>query len=77
MAVADKSGLNGTRLLEESDEAAYHAEVERLTHEAVTRQVFGTPFYMYRGEPFWGQDRLDLLEDAITSQRPAVPFKLL
>jgi len=35
--------------------------------------VFGAPFF-YRDEPFWGQDRLDMLEDAITTQRPAIPY---
>ena len=26
-----------------------------------TREVFGTPWYVVDGEPFWGQDRLDFL----------------
>jgi 2-hydroxychromene-2-carboxylate isomerase len=77
VAVADRSGLDGARLLEESDQPAYHAEEQRLTDEAVDRQIFGTPFYLYRGEPFWGQDRLALLEDAIITHRTALPFKLL
>ncbi|WP_151449175.1 2-hydroxychromene-2-carboxylate isomerase [Lacisediminimonas profundi] len=77
VAVADKSGLDGAALLEASNAAERHAEVQQLTDEAVERKVFGTPFYMYRDEPFWGQDRLDLLDAAITSQRPAVPFKLI
>jgi hypothetical protein len=29
--------------------------------------LFGAPFYFYRGEPFWGQDRHDQLEAAIVS----------
>src|SRR5256885_2028788 len=27
--------------------------------------VFGSPFYAFAGELFWGQDRLDMLEEAI------------
>jgi len=39
------------------------------TDEAVKAGVFGSPSYVYRGELFWGQDRLDMLEDAIIIQR--------
>jgi 2-hydroxychromene-2-carboxylate isomerase len=30
---------------------------------------FGSPAYVLNGELFWGQDRLDLLDDALASQR--------
>jgi 2-hydroxychromene-2-carboxylate isomerase len=29
------------------------------------RGVFGAPTYIYKGEMFWGQDRLDFLERAV------------
>jgi 2-hydroxychromene-2-carboxylate isomerase len=35
------------------------------TERALERQVFGAPSYVYNGELFWGQDRLDLLERAL------------
>ena len=31
--------------------------------------MFGSPSYVLDGEVFWGQDRLDLLDDALTSGR--------
>ncbi|MET0312982.1 MAG: 2-hydroxychromene-2-carboxylate isomerase [Hansschlegelia sp.] len=37
--------------------------------------VFGSPTYVLDGEVFWGQDRLDLLDDALESGRP--PFSHL
>lgn len=77
VAVAHKSGLDGKRLLQEADAAVYHLQATRLTQEAVSQQVFGTPFYVYRDEPFWGQDRLDMLEAVITTNRPAVAYKKL
>jgi 2-hydroxychromene-2-carboxylate isomerase len=77
VAVAQRSGLDGEALLAASASPAVAAEEQRLTREAVERQVFGTPFFFYRDEPFWGQDRLDLLEAAITSARPPVAFKAL
>jgi 2-hydroxychromene-2-carboxylate isomerase len=35
------------------------------TQEAVARQVFGAPTYVYKDELFWGQDRLDFLDRAM------------
>ena len=75
--VANKSGLDGEQLLKDSVSPEIDAEVNRLTEEAVQRQVFGTPFFFYRDEPFWGQDRLGLLEDAIESNRDPIPFGLV
>ena len=72
VALADASGLSGAKLLAESDDPALVQEAERLTAEAIARKVFGAPFYFYRGEPFWGQDRLDMLEAVMTSGRPAI-----
>jgi 2-hydroxychromene-2-carboxylate isomerase len=40
-------------------------DYERNTQEAVARQVFGAPTYVYRDELFWGQDRLEFLERAM------------
>jgi 2-hydroxychromene-2-carboxylate isomerase len=77
VAVANKSGLDGELLLKDSTSQEIDVEVNQLTVEAVERQVFGTPFFFYRDEPFWGQDRLDLLEDAIKSNRDPIPFKLI
>jgi 2-hydroxychromene-2-carboxylate isomerase len=33
--------------------------------DAVSDGVFGAPTYIYNNEMFWGQDRVDLLEEAI------------
>jgi len=44
------------------DKAAFEAN----TQEALARQVFGAPSYVYRDEIFWGQDRLELLERALS-----------
>jgi 2-hydroxychromene-2-carboxylate isomerase len=31
--------------------------------EALSKNVFGSPFLIVDGEPFWGWDRLPLLEE--------------
>jgi 2-hydroxychromene-2-carboxylate isomerase len=36
-----------------------------LTDRAVSAGVFGSPSYVFRDELFWGQDRLDFLEEAL------------
>jgi len=35
------------------------------TQEAIDRQIFGAPTYVYHDELFWGQDRLDFLDRAL------------
>ena len=35
------------------------------TEAAMKTHVFGAPWYVFKGEAFWGQDRLDLLERKI------------
>lgn len=42
-----------------------HQIYEANTQEAIDRGVFGVPWYQYGDEPFWGQDRLDMLERAL------------
>lgn len=37
---------------------------------ALAAGVFGSPTYIRDGELFWGQDRLDVLDEAIASGRP-------
>jgi 2-hydroxychromene-2-carboxylate isomerase len=70
--LADQSGLDGARLLEIAEEPRFDEQARELTQEALDRQVFGAPFYVYRGEAFWGQDRLDMLDAAISCGRPPI-----
>ena len=37
------------------------------SNEAISKDVFGAPFFILENELFWGQDRLDFLEDKIKS----------
>ncbi|MCJ2068911.1 2-hydroxychromene-2-carboxylate isomerase [Methylobacterium sp. J-030] len=72
--LAEENGLDGGRLLHRVEEEDLREREAGLTREAIGRQVFGAPFYFYRDEPFWGQDRLDLLEAAINGS--AAPITL-
>jgi len=35
------------------------------SNNAIKEDVFGAPTYIYEDELYWGQDRLDYLEDKI------------
>lgn len=56
-------------LLAASDGRDVQAAYDRYTEQAPDDGVFGSPFYLFAGEPFWGQDRLDFLEEALASAR--------
>ncbi len=61
-AIADENGMNGQALLKATEDAAVAAEYQSNTEEAIGIGVFGAPTYVYDGELFWGQDRLQMLE---------------
>lgn len=54
-------------------------DYERAHEEATADQVFGVPIFVFKGEPFWGHDRIGLLEHRLfeaglardTTQRPS------
>ena len=77
VAAANRSDLDGHALLEQSKDPSIQLQIDRLTQEGVDRQVFGTPFFFYEDEPFWGQDRLDMLDELITTNRQPIPFAAL
>lgn len=59
--------MDGKRLLERAKEPAIVAKYREYTEQAIAAGVFGSPSYVYRGELFWGQDRLDFLEEALAA----------
>jgi len=67
MALADAVGIAGRSLLLAADTGAVRTAYDAHTEDAIAAQVFGAPTYIYRGEPFWGQDRLDFLERALAA----------
>ncbi|HUI58678.1 MAG TPA: 2-hydroxychromene-2-carboxylate isomerase, partial [Steroidobacteraceae bacterium] len=59
------NGFDAASLLTEAGTAPVRAEYRTNTKRALDRGVFGSPCYRFNGELFWGQDRLDMLEEAI------------
>lgn len=71
--LAEAVGLPGTALVARANAADVAAAYASNHALALESDVFGAPSYVLDGEVFWGQDRLDLLDDALTSGR--APFK--
>lgn len=69
--VLDELGLPAD-LLEASAKDEIVAEYKANHDRAVAADVFGSPAYVLAGEVFWGQDRIDLLDAALSSGR--APF---
>ncbi len=68
------TGQDARTILEAAKSDAIEAIYAAYTQDAVDRSVFGSPTYVLAGEPFWGQDRIDLLADALESGRaPYLP----
>ncbi|PQZ56496.1 2-hydroxychromene-2-carboxylate isomerase [Achromobacter sp. MYb9] len=63
--VLERLGLPADRLLTAAQAPAIDAAYRRNTDDAVKAGVFGSPSYVFRGEVFWGQDRLDMLEETL------------
>ncbi len=69
--LADDSGLPGKALVERSASDEISQKYEQNRQEALAADVFGSPAYVLDGEVFWGQDRIELLADALKSGRKA------
>lgn len=65
--IANGCGLNGQALLEASALPENQSKLMDVTAKAHELEVFGSPTYSVEGELFWGQDRLDFLERALTA----------
>jgi len=65
MEIASELRLDAVALARRAGSAEIVARYKALTQEAIDRQVFGAPTYIYRDELFWGQDRLDFLDRAL------------
>ena len=72
--IADEKNIEATSDLfnlnfKELSELAKSEKVSKIyqdnTEEAIVKNVFGSPTYIYNNELFWGQDRLDFLERAL------------
>jgi 2-hydroxychromene-2-carboxylate isomerase len=64
-AISAECGSDAEALAARADAPDIAMRYAALTQEAIDRGIFGTPTYVYAGELFWGQDRLDFLDRAL------------
>jgi 2-hydroxychromene-2-carboxylate isomerase len=70
--IADGLGLDGAGLVAAARKQETVAEFDRYTEQAHEQGVFGSPFYIFEKEIYWGQDRLQFLEDTIAKATATV-----
>lgn len=69
------SGLKAQDVIAAANSDMAQAIYRDNKQAAVAAGVFGAPSYVIDGEVFWGQDRLELLDDMLTSGRkPYLPL---
>ena len=65
-AIATELGHDAMTLLARGASNEVQDRVAANTQEALEQNVFGSPSYVLNGDPFYGQDRLEMVERALT-----------
>jgi 2-hydroxychromene-2-carboxylate isomerase len=65
--VLTQAGFDGKALFAQAHTDTIGDDYRRYTEQAVAAGAFGSPSYVYKGELFWGQDRLAFLDEAMGS----------
>jgi carboxymethylenebutenolidase len=62
--ILSAAGLSAL-LLDEGKDARFDAILDKNTQDAVAAGVFGVPTFVIGDQLYWGQDRLDFVEEAL------------
>ena len=65
ITAADQAGFDGQALAERLDADDLAAIHQANTDEAIEHEVFGMPWFIHDGVPYWGQDRIRFLTKAL------------
>jgi 2-hydroxychromene-2-carboxylate isomerase len=65
--VAKSVGVDTAALAAALEDPALKERGKREVEAAIARGVFGSPYFVVDGEPFWGVDRMQMLEEWIRS----------
>jgi 2-hydroxychromene-2-carboxylate isomerase len=63
--VAKAVGVDGAALATALEDPALKERTRKEVDAAIAAGVFGSPYFVVGGEPFWGSDRLPMLEEWI------------
>ncbi|MRD49490.1 thioredoxin domain-containing protein [Caenimonas koreensis DSM 17982] len=69
-AVLEAAGFDTQQFLALTADAEVKERLKAVTQEAVARGVFGAPTFFVDGDMFWGQDRLDFVQEALLKATP-------
>ncbi len=61
-ALASDFGLDAQEAEAVWNDPAWKAKLKQVNDQAIASGIFGTPFFMIDGEPFWGNDRRAQME---------------
>jgi 2-hydroxychromene-2-carboxylate isomerase len=59
--IAKSIGVDGAELAAALEDPAVKERVKNEVDAAIKKEVFGSPFFIIEGEPFWGVDRMAML----------------
>lgn len=65
--LAQPLGVDSEQLVFGMTEPAIKDRAKALSDLALAKNVFGSPFFIADGEPFWGWDRLPMLDQWLTT----------
>ena len=65
ITAANQAGFDGQALAESIDADDVAAIHQANTDEAIEHEVFGMPWFIHDGVPYWGQDRIRFLTEAL------------
>ncbi len=63
LQVAREAGFDASSLAAAIEDPGLKQRVKSEVDAAIAAGVFGSPFFIVDGEPFWGVDRIPMLED--------------
>lgn len=65
LQICRDNNFYSTSIIENANSEEINNEYKSNTEEALSKNVWGSPTFIYNNELFWGQDRIDFLERAI------------
>jgi len=63
--IAKSAGIDASALATVLEDPALKERAKKEVDDAIAANVFGSPFFIADGEPFWGVDRMPMLEEWI------------
>jgi 2-hydroxychromene-2-carboxylate isomerase len=72
--IARRCELNENDLIEVSQSPEYQGRLDERMSQGKNDKIFGTPYFIYQGQKYWGNDRIDwLIRHIMLNNKQAVP----